>query len=412
MGHFGAHYGQHYGWHYGGEVPASSPPGAATFAMWTEAVGRVSYEWRTDIRKAINGLEQRSSRLRKPRQRYEFTAILTDAQQQTLLAVLATNAHLATTFLLGLSYEALPVSSSTATTITVPTLALCDWAVAGQRILVVHRDGMTTASATIQSVSAPTLTVNTNTTAAAVEGAVVMPAVGVYLDPEQTLPRYRVRAGAWGIAARAERFRFGNAGNTGVGATITTHDSMPVWVAGIGVTDAASQRIASGVRLLDSGGSVGQMAAFGKADWLRPFELNSSRRSDWQYLKLFLDTIKGRRVPFLLPTGRPDLVSVGDASSGTLVVTSAAAYVTAWWPSLAHRRVMIVLSTGAVHYRTVTNAVDNGNGTHSLTLASSLAGAIDHVELLEQVRLDHDVVETEINWPMRSTRLVARVVQR
>ena len=153
----------------------------------------------------------------------------------------------------------------------------------------------------------------------------------------------------------------------------------------------------------------------GTPPWVLAIEEGDPELFQW-FVK-FVHTVNGARVAFLRPTGRPDLVAVGDASSGTLTIDSTNAdYITAWYASTAHRRLMIVLVDGSHAYRTVEATVDNV-GTQELTLDSPLAGAIHHIEMLELCRLEAgndgvtDVVVTfeDSNF---STVVKARVVQR
>lgn len=413
MAHLGWHVGTgwHVGWHFGGTVPGIGGVGATTIAMAVESGATVTYEWRTDVLKAWSGLEQRVGLLSRPRQRYELSSLLTDAQSRSVLGMLAGNAHGAPLFLLGLAFEALTVVSSTSTTVTVASLARCDWAEVGQRIVVVHPNRTTTAEAVVQSVAGATITIDANVTAAAVEGAQIMPAVGVYLEDAQALGRFRTQAGRWSIGARAARFRYGYSGSVGVGATVTTYDGLPVWDFGVGLDGARGEGLRSGAELVDAGAAVGSVAHYDASDWMRQVKIESSSRVDWQWLKRFLDTIRGRCVAFLLATGRPDLVPVGTAATGKLTIENSPDYVAQWWPSLAHRRLQIVLADGSVNYRKVTEAVDNGNGTQTLTLDSALAGTIDHVELLETVRLEADEIRVEWRGNSFASAFEARVVQ-
>jgi hypothetical protein len=380
--------------------------GAATFALPVEGGSTVTYQWQTDIGKMWDGTEQRRSLLAKPRQAFSFKSILSDAQQREVLATLAGNAAEAPVFLLGIAYEALEVASSTSTTITVHApvdggvLQYVDWDEPGQRVVVRHPVTGALGQAVIQSSAGAVITIDANLTAFAVPGALIMPAQGVYLDADQEGGRYQTKFGEWTLTAQADRFRYGSAGSVGRGATVATHDSLPVWDWGITATGVVSQGMRSGVDRVDLGAKISAMQAYARANWTRSLGMHSSKRRDWQWCKKFLDTVVGGRRAFLLPTGRPDLVPIGDASSGTLVIDSSTVdYLADWYPSLAHRRIKIVKTDGTSAYRTITAAVDNLDGTQDLTLASSLAGAIDHIEFLETARLGGDSVT--VTWEDR-----------
>lgn len=379
-------------------VTATEPigaAGAATFAISIEGETTVSYGWLANVLPSTSGLEQRQSLMSKPRQRYEFTALLDETQQRKVLAQLARYGAAGSLFYVGLSFESLPVKSSTSSTIEMHSLATCDWSQEGQRILVVSPAGVQ-AETWIASIAGTTLTVDDDVSAVAVDGATVMPLMGVRLDPAQALPRYQRKLARWNLVALAERFRFGAAGEPGVGASITTYDSMPVWDRGVAIDGTREESLRTGVAMLDAGTAIGAMQKLDQAQWTRQISAFSNDPATWQWLKLFFDTVKGRWKSFLLRSYRPDLVAIGNASSGTLTVDgSQQSYVESWYPSTAHRRLAIVLADGSVNYRTV-ESTGGAGATEDLVLDSPLAGTIERVELLETVRLDSD--EVSVTW--------------
>lgn len=414
MGHHGAHSGRHYGWHYGGLVSPPVPVPTETFILRMEVGARVTYKWQSDARMAWSGREQRSSMLAKPRQRYEARCQLSDAEQRAVLRYLATEGPAAAPFGLGLAFEAAVLTSPSDAAIAPPgttTIALWetdyDWLTPGQAVIVLHPDGVTSATAVIQSVNgAPgdTCAVAPAIGSVAVPGALIMPLASVMLDAQQTIARYPVNLSEWSLTAFALAFRYGTAGEVGVGASVATYDGVPLWDRGVGVEGSAAQALITGAQIVDRGGASTMLRAYDQAQWLRPIAFARSLRAEWQWLKKFLDTVNGMRVAFLVPTGRPDLAPVGDASSGTLTVVGD--YASTWWPSLAHRRLQITLADRSVHRRTVTAASGS-----DLTLDSALAGEIRRVEFLETVRLNSDEVSVEFTGAGFRTQLVARVVQ-
>lgn len=387
--------------------------GAATSALAIEAGATISLEWKTDITESISGLEQRAACRGKPRLRIEFSSLLSDAQHRHTLSLLAGMAAAAPQFLIALPYEDLSVVSSTSSTILVSSLALCDWAVPGQRIVVVSPVGEM-GEAVIQLAAGETLSIDADLTAVAVEGARVMPAIGVLLESEQGFSRYQVNLGRWDLAARAVLPGYGASTIAGTGAAVTRHDDMPVWDRGVAKRQA-EQPLLTGVELADLGGRISALSSYTQAAWTRAMRHVNSRRAEWQWLKLFLDTIQGRRRAFLLPTGRPDLVPIGDASSGTLTVegppvANAPDYAGDWFPSLAHRRLRLLLVDGTVAYRTVI-ATAAATGSQDLALAEPVVGAIARVEFLETCRLASDTVSVTWTGSGFETQLAARVVQ-
>ncbi len=377
-----------------------------------EAGATVTFSWNVDVQRSLDGTEQRFGVRSKPQQRYAFSAILDDAKGRAFLSLLAKYAHTAPEWRLPLPYEALTVASSTSGAITFGSLASCDWAVAGQPVVVRHKDG-TIAETVISSPSGSSINVDDDVSAVATFGASVMPVMPVVLDTTQSIDRWQTGASRFGISAHATFNRLG-AGVMGTGATVATFESLPVWDWGVGVNGTVSQPLDAGGDVLNSGLVVGALARYSAASWDRALRITGAH-DDWQWLKKFLDTVGGSRVPFLVPTGRPDLLPVGDASTGTLLVygppaADAPDYVTDWYPSLAHRRIRIVKTDGTSAYRSIVSAEDLG-GTQELTLSASLAGAIARVEFLETCRIKDDTISSAWDSTTFETTVSGKVVQ-
>lgn len=393
-------------------IPGVGPASAATFAILVEAGAKVTYSWQTNVIKAWSGLEQRIALLGAPRQRYDFASLLTDAQWRTILSSLVGNAATAQPFLLGLSYEALTLSAdSGGATVSVWSTASADWVQVGQRAVVLGRDGITAIGCVIQSSTSNSITVDVDVSVVAKNGALIMPAMAVYLDAQQDFRRYPVNVGPWALKARAALFGYANVMTMGIGATVNTYASMPLWDRGVVVMGTASHPLDSGAELVDLGGIVSDVGYWTVGDWGAQLSMASSRVADWQWLKAFLATVRGMQVAFLAATDRPDLTPIGDAHTGVLKVSADAQYVTTWFTSLAHRRLKIRMTDGTIVYRTVSTCVDNGDGTQNLTLDSAATGTIAMVSFLETCRLASDDVEVTWRGPDFSTSITARVVQ-
>lgn len=126
-----------------------------------------------------------------------------------------------------------------------------------------------------------------------------------------------------------------------------------------------------------------------------------STRAAAAELRGFLDARKGRAVPFWCPSGSKDfnLTAAASAGASTLDVESAG-YADQVFPSGPYRRhVALVAPNGTAQYRKLTNAVNGGAGTDTLTLDAPLSSdlAIDsHCSVLRLCRLEEDL--TRIAW--------------
>lgn len=168
------------------------------------------------------------------------------------------------------------------------------------------------------------------------------------------------------------------------------------------VADAYHRRL----ELLDAGTGPLTTDAPGKAPgWTRPVLWHCFSRAEAAELRAFLARRRGRAVPFWLPSYDEDFTLLADALSGAGSLTVASAgYSTLVFPVGSSRRHLALQATpGVPFYRKLSAAVDNGNGTETLTLASSL----DHdllaakalISFLRYCRLDDDA--PPIAWGAR-----------
>lgn len=165
--------------------------GVAALVLDLEVGFTVFHEWLTDVIPCKANNEQRISRNDVARQRIAGKAFLLGNDAREKRALLAEHAASGGAFLMGLPHESLLITDISSTTLTVPSTAMCDWANPGQRVIV----GDTTA--VVQAVTATTIEVDV-----AVDGVEIMPAVPVYLEPQQNFPRYPLDAESWDIEAR------------------------------------------------------------------------------------------------------------------------------------------------------------------------------------------------------------------
>lgn len=391
-------------------IPGAGPAGVATLLADAEVGSTVALSWTTDVLSAWDGTEQRVCvGGLMPRQRYEFAALLTDTQQRAAHGVLARLSAGAPLFSLGLAHEALTVVASTSTVVTTHGLTLCDWATPGQRVVAVSPAGVASPLAVVQSASTPDITVDVDLTAYATAGARIMPAMAIRLDPDQPLSRHQTALGRWSLAARADRVRYGSAGTAGVGATVATYASMPVWDRGITTEGLTDQPLMTGAELVDLGGAISAIGDRTAPQWGRALLMYSSSRADWAWFKAFLHTVRGRWKAFLLPTGRPDLVP--DSLVGDELIISGADYVLDWYPSLAHRRLWLTYADGTSAAFGVTSAEVVTGTTQRLYLSAAPASLPVRVEFLETVRLDQDEVAITFEAAAFRAQMMARVVQ-
>jgi hypothetical protein len=129
--------------------------------------------------------------------------------------------------------------------------------------------------------------------------------------------------------------------------------------------------------------------------WIQPHSAVTAIRA-------FLLARRGQFAPFWTPTFDADLVLAEEATAGSAVLNiQSVDYTRFFFPDPA-RRYLALISRGATPnvYLTVTGAVDNGDGTESLTLSAPLAANVPldsvMISFLAFSRLDSD--DNKIIW--------------
>jgi hypothetical protein len=483
--------------------PGYGPSGVATFALDLEDGFKVTLSWRTDVISHADGTEQRISTLDRPVQHYDGAALLIGSTRRLARARLARYAAQGAEFLLALPHEALtPIADASGAQLTVSSLTYCDWKEVGQRVVVLSADRSQSVDGVIQAVSGNHVTLDVAPGSVGAEGGTLMPAMAVFLEPQQNFNRYRVAVDAWNLSARAAIFDFapaaagldlgtinpawagarvvarqgGLAGNLitvdcdtftsnpaggayaetvptnvaihmkgdtdtlgdmaalvnaqsslvmivgtyngaasigsgdaftqdlaggedsgamGTGATLTMYAGHPVWDRGVENSSTISEPVNAMTEILDLGGvpyAIGQAIA---PVWGRAVAITGSAfGGDWAWLKLMLATLRGAQRMFWLPSWRDDLTWVSSGTLSLTVRTDDDSDLAAWYPS-QRDRLQIRQDDGTITYVQITGTpVDNGDGTQTLTISSTLSGVdVDLISWLEPCRFEGDAFE-------------------
>ncbi len=484
--------------------PGYGPDGVAAFTG-VEIGFKLTLTWASDVRPHADGTEQRASTLDRPKQHFDGQVKLLGNAPRGLRAKLARYAAANVPFLLGLPWESLPLlddADGAELTVSSTWLAKSDWNQVGQRVIV--RAGTESTTAVLQSASGSTITLDVAPGSAGAAGGEVMPAMAIYLEPQQDFARAKVNAETWNLSARAAIFDFapthatldlgaihpalagailmfresGLVGNTyqallntfgvgdpvvidadappeiemfvvgdvatlgdlaaaletqsnlarlvgdydpatvipaavgialtplsggsatgamGRGAVLTQYAGLPVWDRPLANAGAAADPVHALSEIIDLGGVP---YPIGQADYPvygRALTISSDDPDDWQWLKLFLSTVRGAQGVWWLPTYRADLTWVSSGALSLTVRSDDDSDIGAWYPK-QRDRLMVRQVDGTVTYLQVTGAiVDNGDGTQTLTVDATLSA--EDVELvcwLEPCRFQSDTFE--ITW--------------
>ncbi len=149
----------------------------------------------------------------------------------------------------------------------------------------------------------------------------------------------------------------------------------------------------TGIRTVDAPGPADAV--------VRDFVWTSMSRAEVKVLRDFIDSCAGRWTPFWLMTWQRDLeLSTSYVANDPSIVIQAANYAALVFPTGNYRRHLALRGdSGTFYFRSISAAVDNGNGTETLTLSASIGEAITAPGLLSFLRLARlDTDEPRIAW--------------
>lgn len=404
-------------------VPAIGPSG--TLIPWLpEQPVKHRIEWRTDVLKGRRGHERRASQITAPRESYELEFVLDAPQARYLRARLFNDA--AAIYMLPQRWQGLLGTNALApggTGVLVGTTTLSDWAVAGHRVLV-EDDRGTRHVTHLQAVAAGSLTLSDGLTAGYTFEANtyrVYPLVAVYLADAGSAGYHAVSAAKVALKARAVLLR----PILGAGAALTSFDGYPVLDRRPRLRDLANETAEGAIALVDYGAIATSHAEPLVGDVVRVHDFTWRTDAERQWWLKFIATTRGSQKRYLLPTWLDDLVVASQPSGdGFLRVYADAIYSDAyrgnfmldWQSSTGHDWIQAELADGTLAYRKITAAVDNLDGTQTLTLNAAIdtTGAnpdITRISYMELARLSEDVIEFDHLSTLSRFRLGSRVVQ-
>lgn len=359
------------------------------------AVVRWTYE--TDILKMRDGTEQRIALKGYPRETYELTYILSEEEMRHVRNWLLYNPD--QEFQLPLFHEEIPLRSTLSTTTFQVDTTYADWLVDGRSVLITRPDGeyhLSTLNGTAANSGVETITLDDAVSVTFTAGrAMVCPVVTVYLEDRSVLGRHPTGAGVWRVRARAAAV----GAPYGTGASLTAHNSRYVMTKRITANAVVNEQNFANMELLDDGYAIEPAWHQNQADIHRTFQIGIRSAADRQWAKKFVHELRGMQKAFYCPTWCEDLiVDTQPAPSDTTLlivgppVEGAVDYVADVWPDTTHRRLQLLYSDGTVEYVAVSAAVDNMDGTQSLTVSPAMDGPIARVSYLELARLADDEI--------------------
>lgn len=507
-------------------IQGYGPAGVGALPLAFENGFTIKYKWSVEVQKFGSGKENRIAWLDAPMESYTGSALLLGNDPRAMRTTLAKFAAIGSVFLIGLPHEELTITADhVASTISVPSIALCDWATTGQRVLLRRDDDYQTA--VVQSAIDSTIVLDVDAGGAGDEGGKIMPLRPVYLEPQQDLPRYRVGAEIWNLQAHAavpdfapplahlelgplttspafdsvrilardfgpigntrwfslspdgvsagsleelggsvifhfepgastlgemasaleastwvlmagdydpsdlidagDAFPFEllsggtSAGNVGIGAALESYAgdglARPVWDLELDNTATENDGVHALTRIIQHGALPYAIGTASRSDFYRYLKIENGDPADWQWFKLFMSTIGGGQKAFWLSTWRSDLTFLsrtlpGGGVTSIVISTGDGSDLFTWWP-LQREHLQVIETNGTVTRAKITAAIDNLDGTATLTINDVIASAeVASLSWLELCRFERDEYDVKFGAKGFAIAMTARVVQR
>lgn len=341
---------------------------------------------------AFSEMEQRREMRSTPRPSFRLNLAEFDAQKAALLAHLIRgwqDKQFGLPFWPDAQFLAAPLAPG-GVSISVANVALRPRLVNGGLILV-WRSPLIWEAFTVSGISGTTL-------------SLASPSIGSWLTTDTVVPLFvgrlpdridpaELNRGALHAAVEL----MGETGGVAVGGSFTQYLGFDVLELISSTAEAPQAPVTRGLFRLDPGmGAVDVQPRSLQPAGARAFNWYMGTRAACGVYDAFTANRRGRSVPFWLSTGREDLVLAADiGSSDTQITIKACDYTRFSFPTKGRNHLCVTLFAGPTYrYRKVLAAVDNGDGTETLTLDSSLgiaaARATSFVSYLNLYRFDTD----------------------
>lgn len=196
-------------------------------------------------------------------------------------------------------------------------------------------------------------------------------------------------------------------GEVGVGAELTMYADRPVFDRGVDLEGTVSDSVQLMTETIDLGGTLASASDVTSPEWGRQISITRTDLGEWQWLKKFLDAIRGKWKAFWLSSSRQDMVFVSKEDN---VLTVSGGDISAWHPE--RDRIQITYADGSVTYAQIEEFdEDEEAGTAELTLSTDvLSDDVAMISWLELCRLESDDITVAFNGAGFSMKTSARVI--
>jgi hypothetical protein len=360
-----------------------------------EAPLKQVYEWKTDVIRAYDGQEQRVLIRPKPRCHLEYNILFTsDAKIRTQRANLFTSISSPMVFPLWHEAFYLNTQASQGTKDLYGDFSLRDFKV-GDFLLLVSSSNSHSELVKVFFESDGHIILENDLNANFPSGTTVYPCEVAYINDGTRISRFPVNVAQMVVSGKVIEIK-SLGGRT---ASLTTFDNLPLLDVRPLNNSLVDDAFTINSEEVDFGNVYRVYASqeLPRVSGKREYVIRS--RQELQFFKLFLDTIAGQSKPFYCPSFREDLrIAVQpEQGSSQLDIFSEEQYAQDWYKSDAHKSIMLVTMDGARQPKKVTSAVDNQNGTTTISIDppltdTVLGSTIASIEYMQKVRLGEDKV--------------------
>lgn len=351
--------------------------------------------WKTDVLTHYDGSEQRIKQRQIARISYEYRVTALDVDAQRLKAVLWDWQSRVFALPVWTDEGALQVSANIDDTVLNINTTDLDHYAGG--FVVLLSDSYTLEVIEIASITATTVTLANGLAAAWVAGTKVYPArlarIASDLKFKNTLQ------GIDGVVS----FDVVSATNATPVDFALSYRGLPVLDRTPNKAGGVSTEFRRDLEILDNlTGVVAYDDRSGFANTLQDYHWIEKGRANIAILKQWLYARAGRLTPFWTSSWTNDIELVGTVAVSDLVIDIAfIGYANYLSQGVGRRDIKIELNDGTVFYRRITDSVDNGDQTETLSIDTSLGQAVNPsdismISFMQLHRLDSDNIE--IAW--------------
>lgn len=368
---------------------------------------RLIPEWHTPIIVSADGTEQRSANRPIPRWQVRYSMLMEDADKVRRLRWLL-HRNLGETWRVPMWWESFKVTAEAASgnDDIEGDFEYADLVV-GDRVYILNRQTGTGEFGVLDNVDTTSISLASNLSATYPVGSRVYLVLDSLLQEGQGVRRYLANGAELDLEVTVKAAR--SLGGSGQGFTLTEYRGLPVLdLRAFG--EVFPEAHLHGDRRLDFGGAVENVLTWDVPEmrFERRYELLG--RQQFQWAKLFLGTVVGKRDPFWCPTWAADFEITAGGGQGEATIDVAddpVDLIEEWFADATEPHLQLQDASGNVIYRRVQSVADVGDIRLTIDDPIDPGFTTSVLSLLQLCRLDEDAVPIDLPAPGRAYMDVA-----